>query len=352
MVQQRKIHPDFMRAFSTYLVILGHSGIAGYLYYMRMTEPLPRFLFMMLTGLIQASAVPTYAIISGALLLPREEPISKVLKKRVLNIFLVLVTFSLISYVFTSLRHGQPMSVWAFLCNLYSYEQVYSYWYLYAYLAFLVVLPFLRILAQRMTETEYRYLFAVAFLYYVSVPIAFLVLREPLSPSGNFVPFVVQTLVIFPFIGHYIENRLDDSVFTRKNVIRVLLLVLAGILFETVVQYLYWIRYHGAEYSPDLYLSSLNIIPSSGIYFIAKAFFLHHRVGDRLRKVILFFSSTSFGVFLLHHIYLTETAPVGKFLKLHLGTFPGNLVWVLLICLFGTAVSWILKKLPGFRKLL
>ncbi|MCR5138257.1 MAG: acyltransferase [Oscillospiraceae bacterium] len=352
MTQKRKNHPDIIKIFATYIIVMGHSGVAGYLYYMKVSAPLPRFLFMMNAAFMQAATIPLYAMISGAFLLPREESLTSLFRKRVLRFFLLLATFSLISYLYSFFREGGSLSVREFLCNLFSYEQVYSYWYLYAYLAFLVVLPFLRILANRMTDTDYRYFFAIAVVYYLMSPLAYLLLREPLSPSDNFVPFTVQTLIFFPLAGHYIENRLDDTVFTKKNTWIAILIAVAGLAFEAGVQYLYSLRYQGENYGPDLYLTCLTVVPGPAIYFAVKALLLHRSIGDGLRKLILFFSSTSFGVYLLHHIYLKETAPIGRILKDRLGLFPGNLVWVLLICLLGTAVSWLLKKLPGFRKML
>ena len=353
-MNNRKTYFDILRITAIYLAVLIHTGTGGYLYYLRLSQPPGRAIFMGATAFIQAASVPMLMMISGALLLSREESIRTVARKRILRFALLIVLFSLISYAYTVVREKETFSLWVFLCNLFSYEQVYSYWYLYAYLAFLVELPFLRIMVKHMRKQDFLYFFAFAAVYSALTPAALLILKAPLAPSSNFSPFIVQDMVLFPIAGYCIDHCLTDTDFSRKRVWIAAAASAAAIVAEVLVQTVYRRLCAEGTYNPDLYLSSLSFFPCVGIFFCAKAASLraHVKGGKMSGRLLSLFSSCSLGVYLLQHIILAETKPAGSFFRKALGVFPGTLVWVLLACITGTLVTWLLKKVPGMRKLL
>ncbi len=197
-MNNRKTYFDILRITAIYLAVLIHTGTGGYLYYLRLSQPLGRAVFMGATAFIQAASVPMLMMISGALLLNREESIRTVARKRILRFALLIVLFSLISYAYTVVKEKGAFSLWVFLCNLFSYEQVYSYWYLYAYLAFLVELPFLRIMVKHMRKQDFLYFFAFAAVYSALTPAALLILKAPLAPSSNSPRLLFRTWCCFP----------------------------------------------------------------------------------------------------------------------------------------------------------
>ena len=74
-------------------------------------------------------AVPLFFLVSGGLLLHREEPIRVLLKKRVLRMLVVLVLFSGILYLFwTSWGYVEQPGVKDFLTRLWSSGVSTPYW--------------------------------------------------------------------------------------------------------------------------------------------------------------------------------------------------------------------------------
>ena len=89
---KRKFHIDLLKVIAIYLVLLNHTGDLGFSYFRQVTNPVGYWLSLFLTVFIKV-AVPLFFMVSGALLLPKEETIADVIKKRFLKYLLVLVVF-------------------------------------------------------------------------------------------------------------------------------------------------------------------------------------------------------------------------------------------------------------------
>lgn len=93
----RKLYLDLIRAVSIFLVIFNHTGIKGFMLYSVATQS-PLYPFYMFLSVACKPAVPLFWMVSGALLLPKEESIGRVYRHRVLRMVIVLVLFSAIYY--------------------------------------------------------------------------------------------------------------------------------------------------------------------------------------------------------------------------------------------------------------
>ena len=349
---KRKIHLELIRMFAIFFVVANHTGENLYLYYLTVPETLSRLFFTAFSAL-DKTAVPLFFMVSGALLLPRTEDIKTVLRKRVLKYVIVLVLFSLLSYLYTLSFRLSDFSLWSFADILFAYGHAYSYWYLYAYLGFLVALPILRRMANSMTDREYVYVFLVMVLVKLSEFAVFYLLKDPVTIHSDFFPVIIEYTLFYPLIGNYLENRLDSDAFSKRNGWLVLGGILLSLALTAVTQDLYCRNFGGwTPENASAYIGNLSAIPSVGLYYLIRSLFLHHQPGPRLSRVLVFFGSAAFGVYLLQHIYLREFEPLAQLLRDALGTFPGTFLTVLLICVFGTLVTKLLKLIPGLRSLL
>ena len=350
-MKERRLFLDFLRVVAILLVIYNHTGREGYMYFVGILDTPARFP-VMAAGSVCRIAVPLFFMASGATLLQKEESLRVLYRRRVLRFVLVLVLFSLVSYIWECRSTG-GFSVTVFLRELLLYMHVHTYWFLYQYLAYLICLPFLRHMARGMTNQQFQYLALVMLGAKVLELVPLYVFRFPESYSPSFALFSIETAVFYPLMGYYLGTHLPDTAFTRKKAGIAALFFAGAVCVMVFTQNFYANRFDGWNVvSGEAYLSTLVFIPACALFLQARLLFLRHCPGRGLTRALLLFSECSFGVYLLHHIWMDLSAPVHAFLQAHCGVYPGTLLWVCFLLPAGTAVTWVLKKLPLLRKLL
>ena len=103
-------------------------------------------------------AVPLFFMVSGALLLGKNESGKDLFQKRILRMILVIVIFSFLYYMKLVLKGERPFAPFSFLLSLPTDLVYLPYWFLYSYLGVLTILPILRPLAQNMSKNTFWYL--------------------------------------------------------------------------------------------------------------------------------------------------------------------------------------------------
>lgn len=86
----RLLHPDILRILAIYLVAFNHTGDRGYMLFANSAGSALYFPYMAFSVLCKI-AVPIFFMISGALLLPKEESFKQLFQKRVLRMAVVLI---------------------------------------------------------------------------------------------------------------------------------------------------------------------------------------------------------------------------------------------------------------------
>ena len=352
MTERKKLHIELLRMLAIFFVIMNHTGDRGQLYYLAIHEQPVHWLLMGFSALHKA-AVPIFFLCAGALLLEKEESLGTLLKKRVLRFALVLLLFSLVAYLQQVAQEGRGFNVFYFVTHLYSQPLVYFYWYLYSYLGYLLMLPFLRRLARGMSDREYLYMLALWAGVKVLELLPFWLIETDLPLQENFVLFTMEYTVFFPLMGHFLEHRAPEKLYGGKTAALSALSALLAIAIMCLTTER-WCRLNGSwpDYAGELYFGTLNFVVALALYLQAKTLFLRRQVGPGIEKTLTLFGSCSFGLYLLQQDYLLWLAPVHDWLAPRLGTYPACLLWVLLICLVGTVVTWLLKQIPGLKKLL
>ena len=95
----RDIYIDFLRIIAMFMVLFIHTNNRGYAMCVDAIGD-PLFPFYLFCSAACKIAVPLFLMISGALLLKKDEPISVVLKKRTPRILCVLIAASFVHYVY------------------------------------------------------------------------------------------------------------------------------------------------------------------------------------------------------------------------------------------------------------
>ncbi len=338
--------------------MFNHTGKAGYVLF-SVKQNSPFFYFYLFLSFAVRFAVPVFCMISGALLLRKEESFSTVYRKRFLRMLIILIAISVVYQIYYCTRDNQVFQMAVFFKRLYSKNFSTALWYLYAYLGFLTVLPFFQKLAHQMTVQDFLYMGGMYILLAGIIPIAeYRLWQGSLAISSNFLRWTTFTLnlnwgnsVVFFFLGYFFEHVLSEKYYTVKNAFfGVLLTVL--VIFICCYMTMYKAKVTGVcdQKASETFHNALMVIPTCTIYFCVKLFFKKVNVSVRVENIICYLGGTIIGVFLLEGILRRETRFVFKTLEPSVKTLPATLVWLFCALVLGIVVTSILKKIPLIKR--
>lgn len=398
----KKVYLEALRYIAIFFVIYNHTAANGFLLFVDTNQPKWLYPIHLFISQIDKMAVPIFFMISGSLLLNKEEPISVVLKKRVLRILLVLLGVSLF-YLFyndvsltqntstepalisdpalsdptlkdmlskkAALRRvslvdptvtdptAKDVTFMGFFNLLYNQEMSPQLWYLYAYLGAMLMLPFLRKIAKHLTHKESVYLLIGNLLFVGIIPcVLYLINGEYIANIGHFsVPIFTERPIFYMLMGYFLEHIIPKEKYNRKNAILAVVLFFVFGAMDSYVTHLLILDIREAQssqfFSYNLF-SCLIAVPTMSVFFLVKYFFMKVRLPKVLEKIIVVCGSTVFGIYLLEAVLRRETYGVYQALDRVLPRVVSCGIWVVLCMLLGTAITLLLKKIPGVRKVL
>lgn len=326
----RRTHIDVLRVAAIFMVLYNHSGERGFLRF-AVTDGAASWVYLFI-AVLDKLAVPLFLMISGALLLGRDEPIGVVLKKRVLKYVLTLIGASAVMYVYE--HRGQPLSAGEFFTTLYSGEHAVAYWYLYAYVAFLLVLPFMRRLARAMTMRDFAYATALMGLMSLVSAGELFAFDGHAALNDNFSLFVTKQIIYYPLAGYFLEHRLEPL--SGKRLAALSILGAAAVGVSCVL--LRACHAISGEWL-DRYFTILIYLPALAAYAGVKAALTHRPLGTRMQRAVTALASCTFGVYLFEKVYRSVSSRVFHVLEPFIGTYPACLVWIACAVLLGCCVT-------------
>lgn len=349
---KKKIHLEFLRFLAILLVIFNHTGENGYLYFTAVPSS-PLYPLYFLLSVLCKVAVPLFWMVSGALLLDRDEDIKYIFRHRVLRMVIVLAVFSFGYYLYSA--KGNPdfrVSPVYFAGLLYSSDLAPAFWYLYAYLGMLVILPVLRRTVRAMKNAEFMYFFAAMLLIRGVLPVAeYLLWRGRYSVNPSFLANFFSYDTVFFLAGYYLEYRVPGSELRRSAAGKLLVIgAVAVALMMAGTQ----LRLNDGGLMTDangeMFYPGLLLVPSAAVYYTVRLLFGDADENFHFSKTITALGSVSFGVMLLEHFVRCETSSVLERLCRVLPRFSASVIWTLFIYLAAGTVIWLLKKIPGVKK--
>lgn len=357
----RKIYFEFMRIIACALVIFNH--INGYKLYTISSGGMQIF-YMSLTMITRIN-VPIFFMISGALLLKKDEDVISVFRKRVSKIALLLLIFQGVAY-FTqpiskiNAKTGDSTIMGDFFRTLLkgSLSDTVAYWYLYAYLGFLCVLPMMQRIAKGFTKQEFYVILSIHFLISSFLPILNVILKKfgmlPYDISDKFnVPFATVKALFYTLIGYYLEHEIDIEKIKKKHVI---LLIFGGLLGIGLSNYctLNEARIKGS--CTQNYVQLFDYLLAIVVFILIKALFvnvLYKKDRKLFNKIICYIGSLTLGIYLIDPILRrTYYSDFKVIMEPIAPTIIVSLGWILFSMIVGGLITAILKKVPGIKKLI
>ena len=291
-MKEKNYNLELVRMVSFVLVIAIH--VTNYFCRAYGKIPQEEYLFSLALDTAARVSVPCFFMISGALLLGRQEPLEKHLR-RLARFAIVLAVWSAVYYLWNRFYMGTPYE----LTDILTEPAENHLWYLYAMIPIYLALPFFQVMCRGMSMKLEK-----AFLIMTSAAV---ILNYLLRLAGQElyydIPLVGDRIyAYYLYAGYYLyKYRRHIPVGQRPALIICLLSMAAtfGITLGVTVE-------QGDHYEGALTYESIFVVIAAVTFFL---FMLrlgdaHIRFRERTKEVIDLFCGCSFGIYLIHILFL------------------------------------------------
>lgn len=354
-VKRDTTYIEFLRIIAILLVIFNHTGDKGFFLFSISTNSI-FYWFYLFISISCKIAVPLFFMISGALLIPKDESIKMLFKKRIIKFIIIILVFSFIQYIYYSFIKNQfNFSVSDFIVKTYSLSMATAYWYLYSYLGLLLMLPFIRKMARNMNKNEYIYLAFMQIIFIGVLPIL-----EYIFTKGNYTlnssfsaPIIICSNIFYFTMGNYFENIFEQKNYTKITTLLLSIVSFACILISCLMtNYRSVITKEFSEGTSQSFHMCLIAIPTFTTFFLVKYLFQKISISARINKIITTVGSCTFGIMLFENIFRENEVFIFHSLNPYIRTLPACITWVFAIFLSALLLTLILKYVPIIKKLL
>lgn len=335
----RIVYLDFLRIVLCVLVIFNHTGNNGFWLFSFRRES-PFFVFYLFLSIFCRIAVPIYLMISGAVLLGKEESLAEIIKKRLLKYVGILLGVSAVFCIYLK----KDMTLIEFFKQVYSHQIVGGLWFLYLYLGFLLALPLLRKMVKNMETKDYLWLTGVALLFSALKSADFLLFDNELSYNTDFYSPFISQIVYYPLLGYFLANKIKIEDVSKRCLLVFWVAAMLAIFFSSWMTCL-WCEHLGEwkEATGQNYLTDFIFIPACYFFLLTRYAFSKIQLTTALRKVISILSSSIFGIYLFEALYRWNTTPVFVKASKYLPTIIACFIWVAVAFVLGFLVTQLWK---------
>ena len=337
------VYLEMLRLIAIFGVIFCHTESAGVHHYVETSNPV-NYWFGIFCATVVQYCIPLFFMITGAVLLNREESILYVYRHRVLKMVIVTILVSIFQYLWNYRGHFDSMELTGYLRLLYDGGTSVPIWFLFAYISLLMVLPFLQRLVKAIPgKSWFIYLFCGwIFLNDVlrAVEYCFDLGTSPLEFP------ILRSSVLCAVTGYFVECRSEDIFYKKKNII-----ILSGIstLLTAVSMY---VNYKSLDTSRYVAYGQLFAAVYALVIFVVVRYFCYRwSMPQKLKKLIYFAGAGVFGTYLAEAQLRDAFYPLYVKLGPVIHAYPAAFVWVVVCMLAGILIFNIIKRIPWIGKL-
>lgn len=348
----RKIYFDFLRIISILLVMFNHTGNKGFIRFTSLENRGGSYYFLIACSIIVSIAVPIFFMISGALLIPKEENLRTLYEKRILKHMVILLTFSFVSWRYYSDWNMRIFDWLYFFRQLWSSNWATSYWFLYSYVSYLVLLPLIRLFAKALSDSGFKYLIVIYLSIQTLYIIDWIVWRGSVSYNGSLSFFIMENNFFYPLLGVYIDSHLHKV--SKKTIGALAVFAIISLTIMTLLTSWRCVELNIWEENRIQYFyGTYTSVIAAFVFLASKVSFTI--VGDRWKKInwfVTYFGSLSFGIMLIEHICRKRTAQLYDFFVQFFPPFLSCWMWILSAYLMRVAIVSIMKMVPCIKRLI
>lgn len=348
--KDKKISLEIMRIIAMCLVIYNHTGENGYELFRYAQNDFLWYLSLV-AGTICKAGVPLFFMISGALLLGKEETVAEIFKKRIVRYVLTIVIFSFIYYVRLYLKNPEyGFSISFFIKFIYSTPFIDPYWFLYAYLGFLIMLPFLRAAVKNLELSGYTLiLISVLILDYIFVAEKILGFAHINLSLG----WGTQT-ILYPILGYGVMKH--ASTFEKEH--NKITMVLVGTFILNCACCIYMVHDELSELGGTIgnlsegNIARYSLVPTVIIFYsIIRAF--DGIDSNKIKyRIINYVGGCAFCVYLFEDMLRSDIfLSIFKLASTQVGRLVLNIPYIICMIFGGVLIATVIRKIPGFKYL-
>lgn len=336
----KKIYFELIRIFAIVLVLFNHTS-AFHLPFCTPLSGINEIVFLFIS-IFDKVAVPLFFMVSGALLLHKEESLRQLFSKRVFRYIVLICLFQVVQHLYALFILKEPVTFRSFLLDcVHGHAANAAVWFLYAYLSFILLLPFLRVMVKNMRKEHFLYLFALQLLTWAFVPF---------SSTGltKWMP-LCNGVYLYVLAGYYLEHRVEMRNVHKKQLFLLAFVAVMCVFLSITMCHI------GRDIRGEEMFTQKTLCFNGGILLPCIAIFLWIKkmasrcISQRLSSVICALGGTTFTIMLFENM-LRRVA--GKLVHFFIPSgYVSDVLIVLLACLIGVPIGLLLKRIPGIRKL-
>jgi len=338
----RSVYIDILRVAACFLVIVNHTNSRIFL----SAEPSLIWFVSLTWFYISKTAVPLFLILSGAVLLPKNDSYKKTLQ-RVLRIVLVIILFSALYFVWQYLAGQRVFDISQYFQDTYKNGITNAYWYLYLYAGILLMMPILQKLARTLKKTDYHYIFFWSIIFAGVMPILIHYIPA-LQYNSSFILPLFSTYIGLLFAGFYLHEKTENS---RRSSVPAAVGLAACTAVSVLLTFLEYRRMPESYLFFDNRLLVTITLASICLFWLVKCL-CSGRDNTRAGRVWTFLGRCTFGIYLLSDMFIDMLEPVYNAMSAAVTPFPAMLIYEVLVFACGLAVTVVLTKIPFVNKLI
>jgi len=281
---------DLVRVVGAFLVVMAHVSYRG-----GGPALISSFYFI-----LSRVAVPLFFMVSGFLLLGKEESYGDFFRKRALKVLIPFLIWSVIYLLWKREGFNLPFSmkiVVSYILKILRGPRENHLWFFYALMGLYLFTPILRVFVARAVPRDLIYF---CMLWFVVVPV-FSFLQEFTPVKIGFELYFIAGYSGYFMLGHL----LGMFQYTRSQLYGMAFLLLLFSLGTTAIQY--YVNMWGLNTEYFVGYLSVNIVLMTAFAFVLLR---EVQISDNVYKFLSPLSRASFGIYLVHVIVLAEIEKV------------------------------------------
>lgn len=374
LISGRKPHLDILRVLCIFFVVYMHTYISA-----PPVHITTGYYIYLMSNMCIKVAIPIFFMISGAVLLQKEETVKTLLSKRIYAfIVIILSTLAIQLFIGTWLKDSDfflsllGKSTHHYLSNL-EHDALpipmSTYWYMYAYLGLLIMLPILRPAAQNMKSSAFLYLIAAYIITVFILPIILcLTGYKYLHPLHLHLPFYSTEVpnipnggmnyLFYALVGYYLEHRVTKEQVTKRLLIilslaSVLCLIAACAMMEfTRIQ-------EGRDQVHNFFFATkFTVIPAITLFLLTKHISANSTILNKYQFIFAKLGRAVIIVFLFENIIRHCIAPYHKAWSAALSGYGyaslylSSIIQIIVTVAIGLSIGLVLQHIPGIKRYL
>jgi surface polysaccharide O-acyltransferase-like enzyme len=342
-VLKRLVFLDWLRVFATLAVVTIHvsGSFVGENLYINSSQWFAGNLFES----ISRSAVPLFVMISGALMLKGNKKIEykEFLWKRVSKIIIPLVAWSIIYYIFYSMRGDYGFSLKEGLKLFIKNGISYPLWFLYMILGLYLITPVLKIFIKNASQKDIGY-FLILWLY-ASVIVKLMTFIK--GYSFNIELYFATDYVGYFILGYYLSQFEIPHKWRKFSYVCGVI----GIIVTFILTYVYTVRAGGQLQEFWYGYFTPNVLATAVGLFI----FCRYKLSEEKNKLPIFaeiINECSFGIYLSHILVLRILSnDLFLWINAKMNPFMAIPMKVVIIVAISSLMVMIIKRIPMVGKI-